>query len=85
MSSRTRSGPVAGVPEGVPVAARLEHEFARHGEDLLVVLEDAEPALEHQAVLVLAAVPVDRRGQHPRCERVLDHRDQAAESAASSR
>ena len=69
--------PVAGVPEGVPVTAGFEDEVARLCNDFVRVLDDPEPALEHEAVLVLSAVSVQWRCEHPRCEPVLDERDQA--------
>ena len=77
MYSSTRSALVAGIPEGMPVATRLEHEFARLREDFGAVLEDSQSALEYEAVLVFPAVPMDRRGQYARRQLVLDQGDQS--------
>jgi hypothetical protein len=68
---------VAGVPEGVPLVARLEEQVARAGDDHLVAQQGADLALEHEAVLVLAQVAVQRRGQRARRHRVLDEREAA--------
>ena len=54
------AGLVAGVPERVPLVARLEHEVADLGVDDLVAEQRAHPPLEHEAVLVLARVLVER-------------------------
>src|SRR4051794_7863431 len=72
------AGLVARVPEGVPLTARLEHEVARPGHDDLAAEVRAHPALEHERVLVLAAVAVQRRRQRARRDRVLDEREAAA-------
>src|SRR5581483_8808905 len=61
--------------ERVPLVARLEHEIARPGLHDLVAQQRAEPALEDEAVLVLARVQVQRRGERARGERVLDERE----------
>src|SRR3954451_8440266 len=59
------AGLVARVPESVPLAARLEYEVARPGHDDLAAEVRAHPALEHERVLVLAAVAVQRRPRRP--------------------
>src|SRR5687768_10408763 len=48
---------VPGVPERVPLVARLERELAGLDMDHLVAEQSAQPALEHEAVLVDAVVP----------------------------
>src|SRR6185437_9688461 len=69
------AGLLAGVPEGVPLAARLEHELAAPRLDHLVAEQRAHPPLEHEAVLVLTRVPVQRRRERVRGHRVFDHRE----------
>jgi hypothetical protein len=56
----------------VPLVARLVHKVARPGLDDVVAEERAHPALENEAVLVLAVVPVQRRGERAGQQRVLD-------------
>ena len=69
------AGRVAGVPEGVPLVARLVDEVAGAGLDHVVAQQGAHPALEHEAVLVLAVVAVKRCRERPRGHRVLDERE----------
>ena len=69
---------IAGVPEGVPLAARLEYQVTRPGVNDIRAELGAEAAFEHIAVLIFADVPVHRRGQVPRRDRVLDQREPAA-------
>src|SRR5205823_12330757 len=69
---------VPGVPEGVPLVAGLEDEVARAGLEDLVTQECAHAALQDVAVLVLARVAVQRRGQRSWSHRVLDQREPAA-------
>ena len=69
---------VVGVPESVPLAARLERQVAGLGIDDVVAQQCAHAALEDEAVLVLALVDVHRRDQGLRRDRVLDEREQAA-------
>jgi hypothetical protein len=68
---------VAGVPERMPLVARLVDEVAGLGVDDVVAEQRAHPALEHVGVLVLAAVAVQRRGELARAHRVLDEREAA--------
>ena len=63
---------VAGGPERVPLAPRLEDEIAGAGLDDVVAQQGAHASLEHVAVLVLAAVLVHRRRVRPRRHRMLD-------------
>ena len=60
------------VPERVPLVARLVDEVARAGLDDVVAQQGAHAALKDVAVLVLARVPVERRGKRLRRHRVLD-------------
>ena len=69
---------VARVPERVPLVARLEDEVARPRLDDVVAEQRAHAALEHEAVLVLARVQVQRRGERARRHRVLDEREPLA-------
>ena len=71
MISRIR-GTIAGVPERVPLTARLVDQVARSRLDDLVPEQRAHPALEDEAVLVLAVVSVQRRREPARRHRVLD-------------
>ena len=66
------------VPEGVPLAARLEDQVADLGDALLAVGQIPDPALEDQAELVLLGVPVDRCGNRVRREQVLHDRESAS-------
>lgn len=52
---------VACVPERVPLTPRLEDQVARVPVDDLVTEKRTELSFENEAVLVLAAVPVERR------------------------
>ena len=72
------AGLVARVPERVPLVARLEDEVARAGLDDVVAQQRAHAPLEHVAVLVLAGVQVQRRGERARGHRVLDQREPLA-------
>jgi hypothetical protein len=56
---------VAVVPEGVPLTAGLEDEVAGAAVDDVVAEQRAHPPFEHEAVLVLTAVAMERRGQRP--------------------
>ena len=71
-------GLVAGVPERVPLVARLEDEVAGLGDHHLVAEQRAHAAPRARAVLVLARVAVERRGERARRHRVLDHREPTA-------
>src|SRR5581483_1642533 len=66
---------VAGVPERVPLVTRLVHEVARPGLDDVVAEERSHAPLQHVAVLVLARVQMERRGQRTRRHRMLDERE----------
>src|SRR5215211_9041922 len=72
------AGLVPGVPEGVPLVARLERELTGLGVDHFVAKLGSHPALEHEAVLVDAVVAVQRRAQRARRNRVLDKREATA-------
>jgi hypothetical protein len=69
---------VARVPEGVPLVARLEGQVAGLGVDDVLTEEGPQPAFQHIAVLVLAGVAVQGRGQVARRDRMLDQREPAA-------
>jgi len=73
---------VAGVPEGVRRSARLGHELARARLAHLVAHLEADAALEHAAVFVLAFVGVQRRGEDAWVDRMLDERERAARRPA---
>ena len=78
MISRIRARLVAGVPERVPLVARLVDEVAGPGLDDVVAEQRAHPALDDVAVLVLARVAVEGGGERPRAHRVLDEREPVA-------
>jgi hypothetical protein len=61
----------------VPLVARLVDQVAGTGLDDVVAEERAHAALEHEAVLVLAVVAVQRRRQPARRHRVLDEAEAA--------
>lgn len=61
----------------MPATAGLEDKVARLRHDVVRVLENPEAALKHEAVLVLSAVSMQWRGEHPRGEPVLGESDQA--------
>jgi len=69
---------VACVPERVPLPARLEDEVADIGEHDVVAELRAHATLDDVAVLVLVRVPVQRRAQPARRDRVLDKREASA-------
>src|SRR5581483_1157701 len=69
------AGLVTRVPERVPLVPRLEDEIARARLDDVVAEQRAHPALEDEAVLVLARVQMERRRQRPRRHRMLDERE----------
>src|SRR5712691_5914663 len=62
---------VAGVPESVPLVARLEHPRADACRDYVVAEKCAERSRQYVRVLVLARMPVQRRGESARRERVM--------------
>ena len=72
------AGLVAGVPERVPLVARLERQVPDLRDDDVVAEQGAHAALDHEAVLVLARVPVKRRRQGPRRHRMLHEREAPA-------
>ncbi len=76
------SGLIAGIPEGMPLIARLEDEVAWVSEQHLVTQKRSNAAFENVAVLVLARVPMQRRGERPRGHRVLDERERAVRLSA---
>ena len=61
----------------MPLATRLVDEIAGPGLDDVVAEQGAHPALEHEAVLVLAVVAMKRRGEITRRHRML-HEGEAA-------
>src|SRR6266702_115667 len=66
-SAKKRSDPggfVAGVPEGVPLVARLEDQVARPADQYLVAEQRADASFQDVAVLVLAGVPVPGLPRH---------------------
>ena len=74
---------VSGVPERVPLVARLEDEVPRPGLDHVVAEQRTHPPLEDEAVLVLARVAVHRRRERARRHRVLDEREAPPASSPS--
>src|SRR5918996_760985 len=60
------AGLVAGVPERVPLVTRLEDQITRPSLDHVVAQQRAHAPLEHEAVLVLARVQMQRRGEGAR-------------------
>ena len=54
------------------------HQIAGAGFDDVVAEQGAHAALEHVAVLVLAVVAMQRRGERARAHRVLDQREALA-------
>lgn len=72
---------VTRVPERVPLTARLEGQIARLRVDDIVAEQRAQPPLEDVAVLVLTGMPVERRGEVPRPDRMLDEREPPPESS----
>ena len=77
MISRILQGVFPGVPEGVPLAARLEDEVAGARLEHVVAEERPHAALEHVAVFVFAQVAMERRGERARRHRMLDEREAA--------
>ena len=59
----------------MPLVARLEDQVAGPGLDDVVAQQRTHAPLEHVAVLVLAGVQVQRRGERARGHRVLDQRE----------
>src|ERR687896_314427 len=78
MISRIRQGSSPAFPERVPLVARLEAQVARPRLDDVVAQQCAHAPLEDEAVLVLARVQVQRRGQRARRHWMLDERDALA-------
>ena len=74
---------VTGIPEGVPLIARLEHQFPRTSLDDLVSQQRTHTPFEDEAVLILARVTVQRRGERPRGHRVLEEREPIARLRAT--
>ncbi len=64
---------VAGVPECVPLAARLEEQVAGLGDNLLPFQNRSDPTGKDEGVFVLVVVAVHRRSQRPRCEVFFIH------------
>jgi hypothetical protein len=59
----------------VPLVARLVDQVAGSGLDDVVAQQRTHAPLEHVAVLVLARVAVQRRGERARRHRMLDERE----------
>src|SRR4051794_38157404 len=72
------AGLVAGIPERVPLVARLERKVPHLCMDNLFTELGAHPPLEHEAVLVLTRVLVERCRQGPGRHRMLDQREATA-------
>jgi hypothetical protein len=66
MISRIRHGSSPAFQNVCHWFARLEDEVAGPGLDHVVAEQRAHAALEHEAVLVLARVPVERRRERAR-------------------
>ena len=66
---------VAGVPERVPLVARLEDEIAGAADHDVIAQQRTDTSLEDVAVLVLARVPMHRRSQRARRHGVFDERE----------
>src|SRR5262245_28102637 len=66
---------VAGVPERVPLVARLVDEITRTSLDHVVAQQRPHPTLEDEAVLVLTRVAVNGRREGVRGHRMLDERE----------
>src|SRR5207247_496889 len=63
---------IAGIPKGVPLIARLEHQVAGICVDDLVAQRRTEPALEDKTVLVLSCVAMQGSREMPWRDRMLD-------------
>ena len=72
ISSRTAAGSIAGVPEGVPLTARLEDEIPRSGFYLLITQDGPDPAGHDVGVLVLQVMTMHRCCQGTRGKEVLN-------------
>src|SRR5262249_51751774 len=66
---------VAGVPERVPLVARLEDETAWTSFDHFLAQKRAHPPLQDEAVLVFARVQMQGRGERTWRHRMLDERE----------
>ena len=66
----------------MPLVAGLEDQVARPGLDDVIAQQRAYAPLEDEAVVVLARVQVQRRGERPRRHRVLDEREAGGCKAA---
>jgi hypothetical protein len=69
---------IAGVPEGVPLVARLEDQVAWAADHDLVAEQRAHLPLDDVAVFVLARMAVQQCRERARRERVLDEREPVA-------
>jgi len=78
MISRIRAGSSPAFQNVCHCPRRLVDQVAGTGLDDVVAEQRAHPALDNEAVLVLARVPVQRRDQRPRRDRVLDERETSA-------
>src|SRR5207302_9494285 len=75
-------GAVTRVPEGVPLALGFEDQVPNLAVVDLPSEVGADPTLQDEAVLILAAVPVHRCGQGTRLHRMLDKRETAPRRGA---
>src|ERR1035437_10125053 len=66
---------IAGVPEGVPLVARLEDQIAWACGHDFVAQQRPDASLHYVAVFVLVCVAVQRGGERSGGHRVLDHRE----------
>src|SRR5579883_2718268 len=69
---------IAGVPKRVPLVAGLENEIAHLPDDDGFAKHRADAAFEHEAVLVLSMMAVQRGGQRLGRKRMLDEREAIA-------
>jgi len=83
MISRIRQGGFAGVPERVPLVARLEREITWLGVHHVIAEQRSQPALEDETVLIHTSVAVERRREMARRDRMFHEREPAARLFAS--
>jgi len=69
---------ITGIPESVPSVAGLEDEVARLREDCSSTKPGSHLALQHIALFVLTRVTMQRSGEVPRRDRVLNERETRA-------
>jgi len=64
---------IAGVPERMPLIPGLEHPGSGLSRHDVVAEQRTERPCQHVRVLVLARVPVERCGERPRCQWMVDN------------